>query len=124
MLDAAREQGIRFAREGFADRAYNRDGTLRSRREPGALVDDPRRAAEQALQMARTQTTTTPEGETIAMPIDTLCVHGDSPGVVEILSAVRETLEKNGVSVMPIRDQGRKSEDERHSSFVFHPPSP
>ena len=123
MLDAAREQGIRFAREGFADRAYNRDGTLRARREPGALIDDPHRAAEQALQMALTQTTTTPEGETIAMPIDTLCVHGDSPAAVEILRAVRETLEKNGISVIPIRDQG-KTEDERHSSFVFRPPPP
>jgi UPF0271 protein len=124
MMDAAREQGIPFVREGFADRAYNRDGTLRARREPGALIDDPRRAAEQALQMVRAQTTTTPEGETIAMPIDTLCVHGDSPAAVEILRAVRETLEKNGISVMPIRNQGRKSEDERHSSFVFRPPSP
>jgi 5-oxoprolinase (ATP-hydrolysing) subunit A len=121
---AAHEQGIRFAHEGFADRAYNRDGTLRSRREPGTLIDDPRRAAEQTLQLVREQTVTTPEGETIAMPIDTLCVHGDSPSTVEILRTVRETLEKNGISVMPIRDQVRKSEDERRMSFVFRPPSP
>jgi UPF0271 protein len=102
---AAREHHLRFAREGFADRAYNRDGTLRSRREPGALIDDARRAAEQALQMARTQTVTTPEGETIAMPVETLCVHGDSPHAVEILRAVRAALQQNGVAVMALKDE-------------------
>ncbi|MEW5721446.1 MAG: 5-oxoprolinase subunit PxpA [Chloroflexota bacterium] len=103
MEAAARAQHIHFAREGFADRAYNRDGTLRSRREPGALIDDPERAAAQALQMVHAQTVTTPEGETIAMPVDTLCVHGDSPGAVEILRAVRETLLKNGIHVATIK---------------------
>jgi len=102
---AAREYRLRFAREGFADRAYNRDGTLRSRREPGALIDDPQRAAEQALQMVRAQTVTTPEGETIAMPVDTLCVHGDSPHAVEILRAVRAALQQNGVKVMALKDE-------------------
>jgi UPF0271 protein len=104
---AAREQGLHCAREGFADRAYNRDGSLRSRREPGALIDDPRRAAEQALQIARAQTVTTPEGETIAMPVDTLCVHGDSPGAANLLRAVREMLLENGVKIAPMK-QGSK----------------
>lgn len=108
---AAREHHLRFAREGFADRAYNRDGTLRSRREPGAVLDDPARAAAQALQMVRTQTVTTPEGATIAMPVDTLCLHGDSPHAIEIVRAVRETLERNGVRVVRL-DQGQKTEDE------------
>ncbi len=102
---AARDHHLRFAREGFADRAYNRDGTLRSRREPGARIDDARRAAEQALQMARAQTVITPEGETIAMPVETLCVHGDSPSAVEILRAVRAALQQNGVEVMSLRDE-------------------
>ncbi len=113
---AAREYRLRFAREGFADRAYNRDGTLRSRREPGALIDDPQRAAEQALQMVRAQTVTTPEGETIAMPVDTLCVHGDSPHAVEILRAVRAALKQNGVAVMALKDERRRTEDELSSS--------
>lgn len=96
---AARECHLRFAREGFADRAYNRDGTLRSRREPAALISEPARAAAQALQMARTQTVTTPDGETIAMPIDTLCVHGDSPHAADILRAVRDALQENGIAI-------------------------
>ena len=99
MADAAREYGLRFAREGFCDRAYNRDGTLRSRREPGALIHDPGRAAAQALQMVRDQTVTTPEGETIPMAVETLCVHGDTPEAIAILRAVRDGLERNNVGL-------------------------
>lgn len=102
MADAAREYGLRFAREGFCDRAYNRDGTLRSRREPGALIHDSERAAAQALQMVRDQTVTTPAGETIPLAVDTLCVHGDTPEAVAILRAVRETLESNSVSIVAL----------------------
>ena len=99
MADAARESGLHFAREGFCDRAYNRDGSLRSRREPGALIHDPQRAATQALQIARAQTVTTPEGETISLVAETLCVHGDTPGAVEILRAVRAAFEQNGITI-------------------------
>ncbi len=105
MADAAREFGLRFAREGFADRAYHRDGTLRSRREPGAVFDNPRRAAEQALRIARDQSVLTPEGETIPMPVETLCVHGDTPATVAILRAVRGILQENGIPVAAMRAQ-------------------
>jgi UPF0271 protein len=114
MIDAAREQGLRVAREGFADRAYNRDGTLRSRREPGALIDDPRRAAEQALQLVREQTVTTWDGETIPMVVDTLCIHGDTSLAVQIARAVREALEQNGVTVAAFNGNGTRIDvDER-----------
>ncbi|CAG0947005.1 5-oxoprolinase subunit A [Anaerolineae bacterium] len=99
MADAACEYGLRFAREGFCDRAYNRDGTLRSRREPGALIHDPERAAAQALQMVRDQTVTTLAGETIPLAVDTLCVHGDTPKAVEILRAVREMFDRHDVKI-------------------------
>lgn len=99
MVDAARAVGLRFAREGFADRAYNRDGTLRSRREPGALITDPARAAAQALQMVRDRCVTTPEGEHIAIEVDTLCLHGDNPMAIENARAVREILQAHGITV-------------------------
>jgi UPF0271 protein len=99
MIDAARDAGLRVAREGFADRAYNRDGTLRSRRAPGSLITDPARAAAQALQMVRDHCVTTPEGETIAIHVDTLCLHGDNPAAIENARAVRETLEIHGIMV-------------------------
>lgn len=103
LIDAAREFGLRVAREGYADRAYNRDSTLRSRREPGAVITDPARAAAQALQIAREQTVTTPEGETIPLTADTLCLHGDNPAAVENAKAVRQLLEQNGVTVSALR---------------------
>jgi UPF0271 protein len=99
MVDAVRDAGLRIAREGFCDRAYNRDGTLRSRREAGAVIADPARAAQQALQIAREKSVTTPEGATIPLEADTLCIHGDNPHAVEIARAVREGLERNNVAV-------------------------
>lgn len=102
MIDAAREAGLRFAREGFADRAYNRDGTLRSRREPGSLITDPVRAAAQALQMIRDHRVITPEGECIAIEVDTLCLHGDNPSAVENARAVRQVLQAHRIEVMAL----------------------
>lgn len=99
MVDAANELGLRVAREGFCDRAYRPDGQLQSRREPGSVLSDPRRAAEQAVQLATQQSVTTTDGTTIPMQVDTLCIHGDTPGAVDIARAVRDALEKNGVTL-------------------------
>ena len=80
MLEWWREMGLAVAAEGFADRRYEPDGTLRSRKFPDALITDPAAAAAQALRLAR---------EGVAQ---TICVHGDTPGAVEILKACREAL--------------------------------
>ena len=80
MLDVWREMGMTVAREAFADRRYEPDGTLRSRQLPDALITDPREAAAQALRLAR-------QGMA-----ETVCVHGDTPGSVAILKACREAL--------------------------------
>ena len=80
MLDVWREMGMTVAGEAFADRRYEPDGTLRSRKFPDALITDPQEAAAQALRFAR---------EGLA---ETICVHGDTPGSVEILKACREAL--------------------------------
>jgi 5-oxoprolinase (ATP-hydrolysing) subunit A len=108
MEHSALELGLRFVREGYADRAYNRDGSLRSRREPDSVIDNPRRAAEQALQIVNEQMVTTPEGETIPLVIQTLCVHSDTPEAVETLRAVRKALEENGVSIVSFSDQRKR----------------
>jgi UPF0271 protein len=84
MLDIWREMGLRVAAEGFADRCYEADGTLRSRRLPGALIVDPAEAAAQAVRLAR-------EGV-----VETICVHGDTPGAPEILRACRTALQSVG----------------------------
>ena len=80
MLDVWRELGLNVAGEAFADRRYEPDGTLRSRKFPDALITDPQAAAAQALRLAR-------EGNA-----QTVCVHGDTPGAVEILKACRQAL--------------------------------
>jgi UPF0271 protein len=73
-LQAWKTAGFRVAAEGFADRAYEPDGTLRPRTQPGALITDPEAAARQALELARR--------------VDTICVHSDTPGAERILAAV------------------------------------
>ncbi len=100
MIDAGRAAGLRVAREGFCDRAYQVDGKLVSRREKGSLLSDPQLAAKQALQIVLEQTVTTISG-TLTIPLfaDTLCIHGDMPTAPAIARAVRETLGKNGVTV-------------------------
>ncbi len=80
MLEVWREMGMTVAGEAFADRRYEPDGTLRSRKFPDALITDPRDAAAQALRLAR-------EGHS-----QTVCVHGDTPGSVQILKACYEAL--------------------------------
>lgn len=87
------------AREGFADRAYEPDGTLRSRRLPGAVHTDPRVAAAQALSFALEGGVRAVDGTFLALEIDTLCIHGDTPNAVAIARAVRAALEGAGVAV-------------------------
>ncbi|MGA2741279.1 MAG: 5-oxoprolinase subunit PxpA [Bryobacteraceae bacterium] len=80
MLDVWREMGFRVAAEGFADRRYEPDGSLRSRKFADALITDPHDAAAQALRLAG-------EGR-----VQTICVHSDTPGSVEIVAAVARAL--------------------------------
>lgn len=89
MARAATRLGLRVAREGFCDRRYEPDGTLRSRAKEGALITDPWDAATQALSLAQ-------RGD-----VDTLCVHGDTPGAPAIARRVRATLEDAGFEVTP-----------------------
>ena len=88
-------RGLRVLREGFADRAYEADGTLRARRHADALILDPARAAEQALLLARSGR------------IDTLCVHADTPGAATILVAVRQALTGAGIEVAAVGHASR-----------------
>jgi len=99
LADAANEGGLRVVREGFADRAYERDGTLRSRKLEGALHTDPGVAAKQVLSFVRDGGVRAHDGSFVAMTVDTLCLHGDTPGAPTIAAAVREALIAAGVKV-------------------------
>lgn len=92
MHAAARAVGLRVAREGFADRAYEPDGTLRSRKLAGAVHTDPAVAAAQAVALARGTGIRASDGTTLAIEVDTICVHGDTPNAAAIARAAREAL--------------------------------
>ncbi|MEP6693018.1 MAG: 5-oxoprolinase subunit PxpA [Chloroflexota bacterium] len=99
LAEAALHAGLRVVREGFADRAYENDGTLRSRKLADALHTDPAVAAKQALSFVRDGGVRTHDGAFLKLEIDTLCLHGDTPGAPAIASAVRQALTAAGVKV-------------------------
>lgn len=101
---AARRAGIRVACEVFADRLYADNGLLLPRSEPGAVIHDPAAAAAQALWMVDEQAIRTVGGRKVAMPVHTICVHGDNPHGVAIAAAVRAALEGAGVRLRPISE--------------------
>jgi UPF0271 protein len=96
---AARAEGLRIAREGFIDRAYEPDGTLRSRTYADALVTDPERAAAQAVSFTRDGGVLARDGTFLDLPVETLCVHGDTPGAPAILRAARAALVSAGIGI-------------------------
>jgi UPF0271 protein len=99
-----RKMGARVASEGFADRAYQVDGRLVSRKVAGALITDPQKAAAQAVRMATEGKVRTLDGVDIDISVQTICCHGDTPGAQQIVRAVREGLEKAGCRVKPLRE--------------------
>jgi UPF0271 protein len=99
MRRAADAEGVPFAGEAFADRAYNADGTLQSRRLPGSVITDPARAAAQALRIAREGAVEAPGGATVRLCAETLCLHGDNPAALVNARAVRRALEEAGIEV-------------------------
>jgi UPF0271 protein len=99
LLAAASRRGLSVASEGFADRAYERDGRLTPRHVAGAVLTDQYEAAERAVRMVREGKVIARDGSTISLKVDTICVHGDTPGAADLAAAVREGLEQAGVEV-------------------------
>ena len=98
LVRAARRHGLATIGEGFADRAYRRDGALVARDLPGGVLDVPAAVA-QALSIARHGQARTAEGTAVAVAAQSLCVHGDTPGAVELARAVHDALTDAGVDV-------------------------
>ncbi len=99
MREAAEGEGLRFAGEAFADRVYNPDGTLQSRRIPGSVITDPGKAAKQALEIATTHRVTAHDGALVPLEAETLCLHGDNPAALKNARAVRGALEEKGIEI-------------------------
>jgi UPF0271 protein len=102
MRRAAEGEGLRFAAEAFADRAYHDDGTLRPRRLPGAVITDPEAAARQAVAIARDGVVRSAGGADVRVTADTLCLHGDTPGAVANARAVGQALRAAGIALKPL----------------------
>lgn len=96
---SAERHGLRFVAEAFVDRAYAADGTLVSRTEPCAVHSDISVITTQATRLATEGRVTARNGDVIAVPVDTLCIHGDTPGAAEAARAVRDVLESHGVTI-------------------------
>jgi UPF0271 protein len=98
-FDEAGRLGLHTVAEAFADRAYQPDGQLVSRREPGAVLHDPAAIAERVVTMVSSGQVTAVDGTQIAVSVESVCVHGDSPGAVQIATAVRDRLKAAGIDL-------------------------
>ncbi|MDF2630519.1 MAG: lactam utilization protein [Symbiobacteriaceae bacterium] len=98
---AAQAAGLTAIGEVFADRAYNADGTLASRKLPGAVIHDPEQVAERATRMVTSGSVTAIDGTVVPLRAETICVHGDTPGAVDLIRRIRARLAESGVDVAP-----------------------
>jgi UPF0271 protein len=106
LLREAEVSGLRPVAEGFADRGYTATGALVPRTEPGALVRDRVAVAERAVRMAADGVVVAVDGTRLLMPVESVCVHGDTAGAVELARAVRTALEAAGLTVAPLGTAG------------------
>jgi 5-oxoprolinase (ATP-hydrolysing) subunit A len=117
LIEAGREAELAVAEEAFADRKYRRDGSLVSRSEAGAVITDPDEAAEQAVLLARDRAVVARDGTRIDVRADTLCLHGDTPGIEAIARRIHERFRAEGIRIAPL-ERGRVS---RRDGVVIPP---
>ncbi|UJB64687.1 LamB/YcsF family protein [Acidovorax sp. YS12] len=101
LIGWARARGLRVVAEAFADRAYHDDGTLVSRRQPGAVLHDADAIAARMLRLVQTGEVESITGRGVRVQADSICVHGDSPGAVDAARAIRARLAQAGVALRP-----------------------
>jgi 5-oxoprolinase (ATP-hydrolysing) subunit A len=102
MLDIFEDAGFPIAAEAFADRRYEPDGTLRSRKYSNALIDDPAEAASQALSIVQRCEVIAHDQTKVSITAQTICIHGDTPRAPQIAATVAKTLRQAGVTISPL----------------------
>jgi UPF0271 protein len=103
LAKAASKAGLRVAHEFFADRAYNPDGSLVSRKQADAVIQEPRKVVERAIKAVKEETILAANGETLNIgEVHTICVHGDTPSAVRLAEALKKGLAKASVKVAPV----------------------
>src|ERR1700753_1471513 len=103
LADAGEAANLPMAHEVFADRAYEDDGNLMSRKKPGSVLHDPKQVAERVVRMVQDGGVVSPSGKKIKMRTDTICFHGDTPGSVTIARAARQALKDAGIEIAPFK---------------------
>jgi 5-oxoprolinase (ATP-hydrolysing) subunit A len=103
LVKAGERANLPMAHEAFADRAYEDDGNLVSRRKPGAVLHEPKLIAERVVSMVQDSAIVSVTGKVIKTRIDTICIHGDNPEAVEIARGVRKALKDAGIAVAPFK---------------------
>jgi 5-oxoprolinase (ATP-hydrolysing) subunit A len=106
LVKAGEAANLPMVHEVFADRAYEDDGSLVSRRKPGAVLHDARQIAERVLRMVQDGAVVSVSGKMIKMRIETVCIHGDTHGAVDIARGVRQALNDAGIGVAPFKTAG------------------
>ena len=101
LAEVAESAGLRVVLEGYPDRAYATDGTLVPRSQAGAVVSDVEAVVNRAFRLATAGEVEAVDGTVISCPVASLCLHGDTPGAVDLARRVRESLEKSGVRLTP-----------------------
>lgn len=102
MLEAAKRTGLKCAKEVFADRAYEEDGTLVARNVPGAMITDEEEAVERVLRIVKDGVVTAITGRDIEVTADSVCIHGDGPKALAFAAKIREALEREAVRIVPL----------------------
>jgi 5-oxoprolinase (ATP-hydrolysing) subunit A len=106
LVTAGDAAGLPLAHEVFADRAYEDDGSLMSRRKPGSVLHDPAAIAARVVRMVQDGAVVAASGKVMKMRTDTVCIHGDTPGAVGIAQGVRAALKDAGIEVAPFKTAG------------------
>ena len=104
LVHAAEDMGLKVAREVFADRAYEEDGSLVNRRKEGAMITDENEAIARVVRMIKEQKVTAITGKDIPIKADSVCVHGDGVKALAFVKKIRETLTAEGVEIVPLVD--------------------
>ena len=100
----AEEAGLVVRHEAFVDRAYNNDGRLIPRDQRGAVIHDPGRLVEQALQIVLEEKAVAPNGRTVRVRGESLCIHGDHPEAAENVLALKEAFSREGIEIVPLKE--------------------
>ena len=103
LVTAGEAAGLPLVHEVFADRAYEDDGNLVSRRKPGAVLHDAKQIAQRVVRMVQDGAVVSVTGKVVKMRTDTVCIHGDTPGAVDIARGVRQALKESGIKVAPFK---------------------